>query len=95
MHRYHKSSAEDHELARQARIRRANLPAELQLEERLADLQAFIRQLANTPHGKADLCRRVQLFGDCAPTAGETARHYYGKLRQWLDHECDEWNAIP
>ena len=61
---YRKSTAEDHELARQERMRREHMPADLQLEARLADLQTFIRQLANTPHGKADLARRVQLFGD-------------------------------
>lgn len=94
MHRYHKSTAADLELARQERIRRENLPPELQLEERLADLQTFIRQLANTPHGKADLARRVQRFGDCAPEVGESQRHFYGKLRDWLDHECEERSAI-
>ncbi len=94
MNRYRKSTAEALEAARQARVRRETLPPEAQLEQRLADLQTFVRQLANTPHGRADLARRVQLFGDCAQTPGESRRHYYGKLRDWLDRECEELHIL-
>lgn len=92
MNRYRKSTLDDLDAARQARVRRDNMPPDDQLQEKLADLQTFVRQLANTPHGKDDLARRVQLFGDCAPAAGETQRHYYGKLRDWLDRECEASN---
>ena len=55
MNDYRKSNFADLEAARQASIRRQNLPPEEQIKEKLADLQKFIQLLAHTPHGKADL----------------------------------------
>ena len=80
-----KSKVEDLEAALQARIRQKNLlPAE-RIREKLIDLQTFVRQLAQTDEGKADLRRRLDRFGDCKPLPEESDRHFYGKLRRWLD----------
>jgi hypothetical protein len=82
-----KSKTEDLEAALQARIRQMNLPPDEQIREKLLHLQAFVRQLAGTHEGQADLQRRCQLFGDCLPVAGESASHFYGRLRCWLDRD--------
>ena len=94
MNHYRKANVEYMEAALQARIRRQNLPPEEQVQEKLADLQAFVRDLAKTPHGKADLERRVQMFGACTPEDDESPRHYYGRLRQWLDRACEATRAL-
>lgn len=80
-----KSKAEDLEAALQARVRQMTLPPDEQIREKLLHLQAFVRQLARTHEGQADLRRRTQLFGDCQPAPGESASHFYGRLRCWLD----------
>jgi hypothetical protein len=85
MNHYRKSNFDDLEAARQARIRQQSLPPDEQVKEKLADLQKFIQQLAHTPHGKADLLQREQLFGTCIPIPGESQRQFYGKLRRWLE----------
>ena len=85
MNHYRKSNPDDLEAARQARVRQQNLPPDEQVKEKLADLQKFIQQLAHTPHGKADLLQREQLFGTCNPLPGESQRQFYGKLRRWLE----------
>jgi hypothetical protein len=90
MNHYRKSNPEDMAAARLARIRHESLPRDEQLAQRLVDLQAFVCQLARTPHGSAELQLRTQRFGACAPVDGESPRDYYGKLRRWLDRECGE-----
>jgi hypothetical protein len=87
MNHYCKPNSEDLSAARQAQIRCGNLPPDEQLALRLVDLQTFVGQLAKTPHGSAELERRIQRFGACTPTVGESQRHFYGKLRRWLDRE--------
>jgi hypothetical protein len=82
-----KTKAEDIETALQARIRQRNLSPDECIKEKLFDLQAFICHLAQTPNGKADLQRRIQLLGDCKLLTGESYRHFYGKLRHWLDRD--------
>ena len=89
MKHYRKSNFADLEAARQASIRRQNLPPEEQIKEKLADLQKFIQQLAHTPHGKADLQQRVGMLGECTQEAGESERDFYGKLRRWLERNCE------
>ena len=69
--------------------RRTCLPTE-QIKEKLADLQRFIQQLAHTPHGQADLQQRVRMFGECMQDACENDRDFYGKLRRWLERDCEE-----
>jgi hypothetical protein len=90
MHRYRKPNVEDLAAARQARIRQQNLPPTEQIKEKLADLQKFILQLAHTPHGLADLQQRVRMFGECKQVPGESDRDFYGKLRRWLERDCEE-----
>lgn len=58
-----------------------------QKRERLAHLQTFVCQLAETPQGRADLERRCRLLGPCSPRNGEDATSYYGRLRHWLDDD--------
>jgi hypothetical protein len=79
------------EEARQVTRRQDNLPSDELLTQKLIDLQTFIRQLRQTDTGKADLQRRVQLFGDCAPVSGESNRRFYGKLRRWLDRDFEKF----
>jgi hypothetical protein len=45
----------------------------------------FIGHLKRTPHGCAEIERRIKRFGDCKRIEGETSGHFYGKLRHWLD----------
>jgi hypothetical protein len=85
-----KSNPDDLEAARQASIRQQNLPPEERIKEKLADLQKFIQQLARTPHGQADLQQRVRLLGECTQDPGESDRDFYGKLRRWLERDCEE-----
>lgn len=59
-------------------------PAE-QIQDKLTQLEAFIRQLESTPNGRAELQARRECFGECRAASGETTAHYYGRLRSWLD----------
>jgi hypothetical protein len=83
-----KSKEEDLEAALQSRVRQGNMPPNEQIKEKLAHLQTFVRQLARTNEGQADLQRRFQLFGDCAPVPGESESQFYGRLRCWLDRDA-------
>ena len=89
-----KPNPDDLEAARQARIRQQNLPPEEQIKEKFADLQKFIQQLARTPHGLADLQQRVCMLGECTQDPGEGDRDFYGKLRRWLERDCEEPRGI-
>lgn len=82
-----KSKEEDLEAAMQSRVRQASMAPNEQIQEKLAHLQTFVRQLARTNEGQADLQRRSQLFGDCTPAPGESESHFYGRLRCWLDRD--------
>ena len=66
-----------------------NLLPERLVDERLTQLQTFIKQLANTQTGLADLRRREERFGICQRIEGETATQFYGRLRRWLDQDID------
>ena len=57
--------------------------------EKLEQLQEFIGQLEQTPHGREELRDRRARFGDCRRDAGETASQFYGKLRAWLDRDVE------
>lgn len=57
------------------------------MDERLHQLQTFIRHLANTDQGRKDLQQRVSLLGPCQSSAGETPAVFYGRLRRWLDQD--------
>ena len=58
------------------------------VEERLAELQASIEQLKQTPAGPAELQRRVKAFGECQRIEGETSAQFYDKLRRWMDRDA-------
>ena len=81
------TKADNIEIVLQGRIRQGHLTADDLIKEKLADLQAFICHLAQTPNGKVDLQRRVQVLGKCLQVREETDRHFYGRLRLWLDRD--------
>jgi hypothetical protein len=69
----------------QFRSRQETLSAEDLIEEKLTHLRMFIGHLKRTPHGWAEIERRIKRFGDCEQIEGETSGQFYGKLRHWLD----------
>jgi hypothetical protein len=69
------------------RQRFENLSSSDKTQERLNQLQAFVRQLASTDLGRKDLHQRANLLGPCRPAAGETPSVFYGRLRRWLDQD--------
>ena len=82
-----KTKREDLETGVNYRLRLTNLLPEMLVDERLTQLQTFIKQLANTPTGLADLKIRGERFGNCQQSEGETASQFYGRLRRWLDRD--------
>ena len=60
------------------------------VEEKLAELQASLEQLKQTPAGMAELKRRAKAFGECTRIEGETSTQFYAKLRRWLDREIPQ-----
>lgn len=69
------------------RHRFESLPSSAQMQERLHQLQTFIRHLANTDQGRKDLQQRVSLLGPCQAATDETPAVFYGRLRRWLDQD--------
>jgi hypothetical protein len=67
----------------------AELIAEI-VEEKLAQLQASVEQLRQTPEGIAQLERREKAFGECRRTEEETSREFYDKLRHWLERDMPQ-----
>lgn len=65
------------------------LGAEL-IEDKLAQLVAFIDRLRQTPPGTEELRGRVELFGECKRTQGENSGLFYGRLRHWLDRDTPQ-----
>ena len=82
-----KTKQDDLETGVNYRAQLTELLPERLVDERLAQLQIFIKQLANTPTGLADLRRREERFGNCQQSEGETASQFYGRLRRWLDRD--------
>jgi len=52
--------------------------------DKLAELEAAVEQMKQSPEGAADLERRTKLFGECNRSEGETPVQFYDKLRHWL-----------
>jgi hypothetical protein len=71
------------------RSRQAELLADDVIEEKLTQLLVFIGQLNHTPHGRAEIERRVSRYGECNRLEGETSGQFYAKLRNWLDKTCE------
>ena len=85
MDRSRKANREGNEVTLQYKSQVETLLIEQLVEERLAQLQASIEQLKQTPEGTAELNRRVKAFGECKRIEGESAGNFYDKLRRWLD----------
>ncbi len=87
MDRSRKANREGNEVTLQHKSRKEALLNEELIEEKLAQLQASMEQLKQTPEGIAELQRRVKVFGECQRIEGETSEQFYFKLRRWLDRE--------
>lgn len=81
---------EGQEVTLQYRTHQATLGVEELIEEKLNQLQAFIGQLAQTPHGRSELQRRIKSFGECIRIEGEASGSFYAKLRHWLDRDMPQ-----
>ena len=90
MDRSRKANREGNEVTLQHKSRKEALLIEELVEEKLAQLQASIEQLKQTPEGIAELQRRVKAFGECMRIEGETSCQFYDKLRRWLDREIPQ-----
>ena len=90
MDRSRKANREGHEVTLQHTSRKQALLVEELVEEKLAELQALLEQLKQTPKGRAELERRAKVFGECARIEGETSTQFYAKLRRWLDREIPQ-----
>ena len=87
MDRSRKQNRESHEKTFQYKSRQETLLDDELIEDKLAQLLAFIEQFDRTPEGADALQRRVRLFGECKRDEGETSAEFYAKLQHWLDRE--------
>jgi hypothetical protein len=90
MDRGRKENREGHEITFQYKSRHEALLDEELIEDKLAQLLAFIGELERTPKGTADIQRRVKLFGECKRSEGETAAEFYSKLHHWLHRDMPQ-----
>ena len=88
MDRTRKANREGNEVTLRHQSRNENLQIEKLVEQKLAELQASIEQLKQTPEGLAELQRRVKAFGECQRIEGETTTQFYDKLRRWMEREA-------
>jgi uncharacterized membrane protein len=90
MDRTRKANREDHEVTLQYRTQNEALQEAELIEGKLAQLQATIAQLEQTPQGLAELQRRTTLFGECKRLADETSAQFCDKLRVWLERDLPQ-----
>lgn len=90
MDRSRKENREGREKTFQYKSRQEALLDEELIEDKLAQLLAFIGGLEHTPEGKAKLQRRVKLFGECQRSDGETSADFYAKLHHWLHRDIPQ-----
>jgi hypothetical protein len=90
MDRTRKANRERNEVTLQHKSRKEALRIEQLVEEKLAELQASMEQLLQTPEGMAEFRRRVRVFGECQRIEGETLSQFYYKLRRWLEREIPQ-----
>src|ERR1700687_873387 len=90
MDRSRKANREGTEVTLQHKSQKEALLIEELAEQKLAQLQASIEQLKQTPEGIAELQRRVKAFGEYKRIEGETSGQFYDKLRRWLDREIPQ-----
>ncbi len=90
MDRSRKANREGNEVTLQHKSRKEALLIEEMVVSQLAQLEASLEQLRQTPAGAAELQRRVKAFGDCQRIEGETTGQFFDKLRRWLDREIPQ-----
>ncbi len=90
MDRSRKANREGNEDTLQHKSQRDALLTEEMIEGKLAQLQASIEQLKQTPEGTAMLQQRVKIFGECKRIESETSGEFYEKLRRWLDRDMPQ-----
>ena len=90
MDRSRKANREGNEVTLQHKSRQEALLVEELVEEKLAQLQASVEQLQQTPSGAVMLEQRVKLFGECRRIDGETSGQFYEKLCRWLDRDIPQ-----
>ncbi len=90
MDRSRKANREGNEITLQHKSERELFLDQELVEEKLAQLQASLDRLKQTPEGIALLQQRVNKFGECARIEGETSGQFYEKLRRWLDREMPQ-----
>jgi hypothetical protein len=90
MDRSRKANRERSEVTLQHKSRREALRIERLVEEKLAELQASMEQLRQTPEGMAELKRRTRVFGECKRIEDETPGQFQDKLRRWLEREIPQ-----
>ena len=90
MDRSRKANRERNEVTLQHKSRKEALRIERLIEEKLAELQASMEQLRQTPEGMAELKRRTKVFGECKRIEDETPGQFYDKLRRWLEREIPQ-----
>ena len=93
MDRSRKMTREGNEITLQHKSQKEALLIEELIEEKLAQLQASVEQLKETPEGTTDLQRRIKAFGECQRIEGETSGQFFDKLRRWLDREIPQTKA--
>jgi hypothetical protein len=82
-----KANREAQEATLQYRSRQEALLDDELIDDKLAQLLAFIGNLRRTPEGAAEIRRQVASFGECKRSDGETSAEFYAKLRHWLDRD--------
>jgi hypothetical protein len=90
MDRSRNANRERNEVTLQYKSRKEALRIERLVEEKLAELQASMEQLRQTPEGIAELKRRTKIFGECKRIEDETPGQFYDKLRRWLGREIPQ-----
>ena len=90
MDRSRKATREGNEATLQYKSQAEKLRIEEITEGNLAQLQASIVALKQTPEGTAELQRRVKAFGECQRTGDETSSQFHDKLRRWLEREIPQ-----
>jgi hypothetical protein len=87
MDRSRKASREGNEVTLHHRSQQDSLLDQQLVVQRLAELQASLDQLKQTPKDAAMLQRRVKALGDCQRGHGETSAQFYERLHHWLERE--------
>jgi hypothetical protein len=90
MDRTRKATREGNEITLQHMSPKDIFLIEELVEDNLAQLQASVEQLKQTPDGSAQLQRRIKAFGDCQRTGDETSKQFYDRLRRWLDQDIPQ-----